>query len=107
MSVSHNILVSLNTTWTRAVTIIKRVSFSFASIISTLSFNNHYLSVHSFFEIRQVKTLCNLLERTDQGAISGSELMLSGRKKKFGKSQGISFWHKNENRKLGAQTTNF
>ena len=54
--------------------------------------NNHYLSVHSFFEIRQVKTLCNLLERTDLGSISGSELMLSGRKKEIlAKAKGFLF----------------
>ena len=37
MSKSHNIMVSLNTIWTWAVTIIKRVSFNFVSIISSLN----------------------------------------------------------------------
>ena len=50
MIVSHSILVSLNTTWTRPTIIIKRVSSSFASLITalTVSLNNRYLSIFTF-----------------------------------------------------------
>ena len=50
MSVSHCISVSLNTTRTCVVAIIKRVSSSFASLIIAmmLSLNNHYLSAMKF-----------------------------------------------------------